>query len=393
MPDGILTAVFESAFYKAVQSIYKGFVGASAFAPASLFTGGYVGGWYDPSDLSTMFTTSKGETQVTADGDPVGLILDKSQGLALGDEYITVAADRDFSSDTGYWAKDASATITGGVVNVSTASDIYPIYKFNQFLNGGYYEITYTLTVVSGGCGYWINGRNGAVKTVSGTYTDRIFTTPIATLGFRTGGAFVGTIDNVSVKPILGNHLTQATAGFRPQYKTSGGLHWLEFDTVDDFMAGSESLDSVDDMYFSIVGEKIGGSGGLFLLGSASTNRCGFFNITTSGRFSAYFRHNANVLSAVTSASNAWADATDTVVDVYVGIGTSNIWSNGVEVTTNTNTRATEVITGKLGISGIGVSNATAVKKMYGAICLFADPATNRSNVHTWLVAKSGLTV
>ena len=222
----------------AVNNAFRYIFGTS-FSPLELFTGGYTGGWYDPSDLSTMFTTSTGATQVTADGDLVGLMLDKSQGLALGAEHISVAADRDFSSDTGYWTKGVGATITGGVVDVSTASDIYPIYKFNQFPSGGYYEITYTLTVASGGCGYWINGRNGAVKTVSGTYTDRIFTVPLATLGFRTGGAFVGTIDNVSVKPILGNHLTQATSGARPQYKTSGGLHWLEFDGIDDLLANS----------------------------------------------------------------------------------------------------------------------------------------------------------
>ena len=32
------------------------------------------------------------------------------------------------------------------------------------------------------------------------------------------------------------NHLIQATAGARPLYKTSGGLSWLEFDGVDDFL-------------------------------------------------------------------------------------------------------------------------------------------------------------
>lgn len=34
--------------------------------------------WYDPSDLTTMFQNSNGTTAVTADGDPVGYIADKS---------------------------------------------------------------------------------------------------------------------------------------------------------------------------------------------------------------------------------------------------------------------------------------------------------------------------
>lgn len=33
-----------------------------------------------------------------------------------------------------------------------------------------------------------------------------------------------------------GNHLIQATGGARPVYRTSGGLHWLEFDGSDDYM-------------------------------------------------------------------------------------------------------------------------------------------------------------
>lgn len=48
------------------------------FTPLYLFMGGENGAWYDPSDLSTLFQDAAGTTPVTADGDPVGLILDKS---------------------------------------------------------------------------------------------------------------------------------------------------------------------------------------------------------------------------------------------------------------------------------------------------------------------------
>ena len=44
----------------------------------ALFASGEQGAWYDPSDLSTMFQDSAGTTPVTADGQPVGLIRDKS---------------------------------------------------------------------------------------------------------------------------------------------------------------------------------------------------------------------------------------------------------------------------------------------------------------------------
>jgi hypothetical protein len=48
------------------------------FDPLSLFANGEQGAWYDPSDLSTLFQDAAGTTPVTADGDPVGLMLDKS---------------------------------------------------------------------------------------------------------------------------------------------------------------------------------------------------------------------------------------------------------------------------------------------------------------------------
>lgn len=46
--------------------------------PLSLFAAGEQGGWWDPSDFGTMFQDSAGTTPVTAVGQPVGLIRDKS---------------------------------------------------------------------------------------------------------------------------------------------------------------------------------------------------------------------------------------------------------------------------------------------------------------------------
>lgn len=51
----------------------------SAWTPADVFavpgTGGF---WLDPYDMGTLFQDAAGTTPVAADGDPVGLILDKS---------------------------------------------------------------------------------------------------------------------------------------------------------------------------------------------------------------------------------------------------------------------------------------------------------------------------
>lgn len=52
--------------------------GVGPFTPAKLFAFGEQGLWYDPSDFSTLFQDTIGTTPVTAVGQSVGLILDKS---------------------------------------------------------------------------------------------------------------------------------------------------------------------------------------------------------------------------------------------------------------------------------------------------------------------------
>jgi len=48
------------------------------FNPTTLFGGSDNGGWYDASDLTTLFQDTAGTTPVASDGDPVRLIKDKS---------------------------------------------------------------------------------------------------------------------------------------------------------------------------------------------------------------------------------------------------------------------------------------------------------------------------
>lgn len=59
----------------------------------SLFSNNEQGFFYDPNDLSTMFQDSAGTVPVTAAGQPVGLVLDKSRGLVLGANLVKPDAD------------------------------------------------------------------------------------------------------------------------------------------------------------------------------------------------------------------------------------------------------------------------------------------------------------
>jgi hypothetical protein len=53
-------------------------VGRARFSPALFFSRGEQGGWYDPSDLSTLFQDAAGATPVTDVGQSVRLMRDKS---------------------------------------------------------------------------------------------------------------------------------------------------------------------------------------------------------------------------------------------------------------------------------------------------------------------------
>jgi len=80
--------------------------------------------------------------------------------------------------------------------------------------------------------------EGGVNRTVSGTYTERFALLDQGWgLRFGTSMATVATIDNVSVKQVLGNHATQANAAACPQYQNDGTHHWLQFDGVDDSLA------------------------------------------------------------------------------------------------------------------------------------------------------------
>lgn len=136
-----------------------------AFSPASLFAGGEQGGWYDPSDLSTLFQDAAGTVPVVADGDPVGRINDKSgngfrlaQGTAAarpayrtaaglhwlqgdGVDDFLVSASNIVTVKTGWFWACTAEIITGGGINtslfsgslglgaVSTTSDANGIYQ------------------------------------------------------------------------------------------------------------------------------------------------------------------------------------------------------------------------------------------------------------------------
>jgi hypothetical protein len=227
-------------------------VGAS-FSPASLFAAGEPGVWYDPSDFSTMFQDSVGTTPVTAVEQPVGLLLDKSQGLVLGPELVT---NGDFSNGTTGWASGTSFTSTAAVVSgemqVTPTVDFGRQYQTITTVAGRSYRFTGSGRIVSGVAFPYVVVNRAASQgddlivqyfsTTSLVNFSYVFIATQATtniiLSSRTGT--VGGFDNISVKLLPGNHATQSTSASRPVLSARVNLLtkteqfddavWLKFD-------------------------------------------------------------------------------------------------------------------------------------------------------------------
>ena len=74
----LIDGLFNSGLFEG--GLFNGglFKQLSAWFTTSLFSNGEQGAWYDPSDLSTLFQDASGTAPVTASGQLVGYVIDKS---------------------------------------------------------------------------------------------------------------------------------------------------------------------------------------------------------------------------------------------------------------------------------------------------------------------------
>jgi hypothetical protein len=171
---------------------------------------------------ATLYQDTAGTTPVTTTGQSVGLMLDKSKGLVLGPENVVNGT---FDADSN-WTKGTGWTIAGGVASANIAAGVNLDQSLTTTTNKSY-VVTFTITsYTSGGIRARLTGAaniSGAVRSAVGTYTE-IFHATATNSVFRMvdgGGGFVGSIDNISVKELPGNHAVQATTANRPTY----GIH------------------------------------------------------------------------------------------------------------------------------------------------------------------------
>ena len=205
---------------------------------------------YLTPDLAGLYQDSIGTIPVTAVEQPVGLMLDKSQGLVLGSELV---ANGTFDAGTTGWiaANSASLSVVGQKLRVQHDGMNYPLAAYNiPTVAGKTYRIHFSVTRGTSPNGIGLRafnlpyGGGGAqlsdsgYKVASGDYVC-VFKAVSSTshIYFIVNTETVGTYDdvgNVSIRELSGNHAFQATAAARPVLKETGTVRRIKFDGVDD---------------------------------------------------------------------------------------------------------------------------------------------------------------
>ena len=220
----------------------------------ALFAAGRVGGMWDLGDTSTLFQDSS--TPVAAVTQPIGIVLDKSRGLALGSEAVPST-----NWNGGYTTNGAKQIPTGWTeytpANVASATVLPNSYQFTATAHlAGIALAGFAGTIVGKFNKYTIRARKTAF--VSGTPTLQLYTgawQEIVPSGAAIGDWYTKTIyvlatqniiissfngsaswevEYLTVRELPGNHATQSTAIKRPLYQVVGGYGCAQFDATDD---------------------------------------------------------------------------------------------------------------------------------------------------------------
>lgn len=201
---------------------------------SKLFSNGELGLYYDTNDLYYMYQDMAGSIPVTTAGQQVGLILDKSKGLQLGNELFTI------------FGSTLSATLSKNtppcVVTSTTAFGVYGLVG-SLTLQPKTYKIEFSWEGNDNNAQMAVQLPNGNKLNIgtekSGTFSRIMsFTSPgyfsITKFNPQVGQTF--TVTAVSIKEVLGNHAYQPVNSMRPtlRFNALANSYYLDFDNIDD---------------------------------------------------------------------------------------------------------------------------------------------------------------
>ena len=123
---------------------------------------------------------------------------------SLGSELVV---NGDFATDSD-WVKGSNWTISGGSANADGSSGGQLSQTTSPVVVGKTYKIQYTiLNYVSGSFRFSYAGTSESFNASNGTYTTYRVATSTANALASSSISFIGSIDNVSVKEVLGQEV------------------------------------------------------------------------------------------------------------------------------------------------------------------------------------------
>lgn len=190
--------------------------------------------WLDPSDPKTLFQDAAGTVPVTAPGQPVGLMLDKSRGLSHGPNVVTNGS---FTNGGANWKSNGESTFSNGEARILSSDGAYSnIVQSGALTVGKWYLIEYTVTAYTEGQ-LSISGAPGnpSLPVTPGRHSIIIQTTVDFLSIRRRSGTVDVSITDVSASELPGHHAIQATnSNLRPSFEEdASGRRYLQFDGAD----------------------------------------------------------------------------------------------------------------------------------------------------------------
>lgn len=222
------------------------------------------GAWFDPSDLSTLYQDASGTIPVTAVEQPVGLMLDKSQGMMLGPEF-TPTVYSGTTDTTGLWTIQPTIVRRNGDTTTFAALTLG-----SGIVAGKFYKVTFTISNktgddvivrVGGGAGDYArlsSGESSAVLKAGGSE-------PVLFFAGYDGTTGTADITNISVRELYGNHATQSVTASRPVLSARYNLLTKTEDFSDAVWAKTNSVVTQNEqksgrLFDKIVSSSVGGN-------------------------------------------------------------------------------------------------------------------------------------
>lgn len=219
----------EKVFSKIFQNEAFRYVFANAFTPIRLFSDGQSGSIWPMYNSDALFSTNTGTTLASING-LVGRINDTRSNAQLGSELVTNGT---FSVDAN-WTKGAGWSIGSGVASKIAGSNGSLIQDL-AITAGKTYQVVYTLTLSAGGFVTSLGNTSTGVKLSSGTYTELIVAgSANMQISFFGNNVFIGSVDNVSIKEVVGSHLAQATSTLQGTLRSINNNRVVRLDLLDD---------------------------------------------------------------------------------------------------------------------------------------------------------------